>query len=254
MLKDVIRCFLEEIKVYDIPGLTKTRFGYHGDGGYIVLGELCEKVPMLYSFGVGKDVSFERVFAGLMECPIHLYDHTIEMPTESNPNFVFHCVKASPECFRDNSIEFNSMLKMDIEWDEWEFFRNLRETDMRKFSQIIMEFHIVHAEPRSGLTSYFHEFYQHAFDEINEQLFSFYANVLKKVTSFFYCFHIHANNSLPLISVGGKSFPPLIEMSFVREDLAGEVKPTEQSFPIIGLDFPNKGGRPDLNLGDIFEK
>lgn len=241
-----IKSFLNQFKVYDV-GLTKIRIGNNGDGGYVTLKELCAKTDTVYSFGVGDDVSFELDFVNRFPNvqEIKLCDPTIDKLPLEHPRFEFfkHCIMD----INPVDIPKDSLLKVDVEWNEWEAFDELfNANDLNKFSQILIEFHIVHAEPREWLSPYFKGFYQSVFDKINEDLFARYCEVMRRLNEQFYIFHIHANNSLPLINVGGHTFPPLLEVSFVRKDLARAVYSTSEHFPIEGLDFPNKTDRMDI--------
>lgn len=255
--------FLNEIKVYDC-GLTKVRIGNKSDGGYIALKEICIKTPMVYSFGVGTDVGFEFDFVKKFSPQeVKLFDPTINALPGELPTFIFShnrfdikTLKSSKtqtklnivkeEYSEPKNLPDDSLLKIDVEWNEWDALLEFDKKTLNKFSQILIEFHIVHVEPREGLTPYFKDFYETIFEKLNEDLFRKYYEVMKKLNDQFYAFHIHANNSLPLIEVDGYSFPPLLEVSFVRKDLVENVQETTDSFPIDGLDFPNKTDRPDI--------
>ena len=134
---------------------------------------------------------------------------------------------------------------MDIEWNEWKTFLNL-EPDLIGFDQILVEFHLIHAESKEDLSPYFQNLYRSAFKVINNNLFDMYCEVLEILNLNFYIFHIHANNSLPMIIVQGHTFPPLIELSFVRKDFVTKAILSMENFPVKGLDFPNKKDRPDI--------
>lgn len=238
--------FLNQFKVYDV-GLTKIRLGSQNDGGYIVLKEICEKTPMVYGFGIGDDVGFETDFAKMYpQANFKLFDPTIEKLPLGHPRFEFHKEGVIWDKWIEPIIEKNSLLKMDIEGNEWDSLSILDWSVLEQWSQILIEFHIIYAEPREGLTPYFRKFYQENFKRINDELFAKYYEVIKKLNEQFYIFHIHANNSLPKIEVGGYSFPPLIELSFVRKDLVKNVTKTTTIFPVEDLDFPNKIDRPDI--------
>lgn len=263
----MIKELLEEIKVYDCENLTKIRLGNKGDGGYVVAKELCEATDTLYSVGIGDDVGFELDFAKQFpNAKIKMYDPTIDDIPHKHKNFEF------------NKREFNnadisnkpSALKMDIEGDEWHSVYNLL-TDSREFicgidgerievttfasinrflsamNQIVIEFHILHHEARVGLSPYFNDMYNKFIDTENSKIFSKYYNVIKEMNKHFYCFHIHANNSLPITEYDGYKFPPLLEMSFVRKDIVTGATLSDELFPVVGLDYPNKADRPDIS-------
>lgn len=255
--------FLKELKFYDCD-LTKIRIGNKGDGGYIALKEICINTPMVYSFGVGNDVGFEFDFVkNFLPQEVKLFDPTINALPGELPIFTFskyrfdlktlksskiqtelHIVKK--EYSEPKNIPDDSLLKIDIEGDEWDALLEFDKKTLKKFSQILIEFHIVHVQPREGLSPYFQKFYQENLNKINEDLFGTYYEIIKKLNEQFYAFHVHANNSLSLIKVGGYSLPPLLEVSFIRKDLVDDVQETITNFPVEGLDFPNKTDRQDI--------
>ncbi len=241
--------FFKEIVVYDCD-LTKMRIGNAHDGGYVLLKELCQRAGFICSFGIGDDMEFERSLVHQFPNIYgYLFDPTIEKLPHKHSNLYFrkegldYAVGFMQS--KKNEIQNGAILKMDIEWNEWRAFTRFGIDILSKFDQIVVEFHIVHAQPREGLTPYFTQFYQSVFEEVNEGLFKQYYQVLKKLNEIFYIFHIHANNSLPVNVIQGHVFPPLLELSFVRKDLIS-ANPSKCSFPIEGLDFPNKTDRPDI--------
>jgi hypothetical protein len=244
----LIEQFLKEIEVHDCPGLTKVRLGNEHDGGYVVLNEPLDLVPVLYSFGVGNDVGFEIDFVKRFpEARVELFDPTIQGLPENHGQFRFH-KKGIPAHGNQGwgEIPHNSLLKIDVEGAEWKSIASMAPEILSAFSQMVVEFHILHVEPRNGLSPYFHGLYSSLTARINTGLFSKYQKTLAKINVVFWCYHIHANNSLPLATLAGYTFPPLLEMSFIRKDLAGEVRPAVDNFLVPGLDAPNKTDRPDI--------
>ena len=240
--------FFDLLKIYDVD-LTKTRIGEKHDGGYVVLEELCAKTNFLYSFGIGDDVGFELDFVNRFPATkVLLFDPIIDKLPETHSNFAFYRWGIGPEQPDLIYAEGNSILKMDVEWCEWDALINIPVDVLKQFEQVIVEFHIVHAIPREGLSSYFEAFYRSVFNKhVNERLFRIYYAALRKLSDSFYIFHMHPNNSLPVVACEDCIFPPLLEVSFVRKDLVGAV-PSTESFPVKGLDFPNKLDRPDVSL------
>lgn len=242
-----IRNFLGSIKVKDC-GLSKIRVGNEHDGGYVVYRELAEKSPVLYSAGVGNDVGFELDWVNRWpKSKIKLYDPYVkELPTEHN-RFSLYKVGLGLHYKPLADIVQDATFKLDIEWDEWGAIEVMKDEDLRKFSQIVGEFHLVHAQPRSDLSPYFYSFYLQVFDKLNEDLFYMYHMVLQRLHNWFHIFHIHANNSLPMVSVDGFTLPPLLELSFVRKDLVKKnPSASREQFPVKGLDLPNKTNRMDI--------
>ena len=73
-----------------------------------------------------------------------------------------------------------------------------------------------------------------------------YDNVLSKFLVDFSIIHLHANNSLKLINYEGITFPPLLEVTLLKNT---EIKKSDLysgELPINNLDLPNKKDRDDL--------
>ena len=180
------------------------------------------------------------------------------------PNFTFFKKGVGPKTF-DNFIslseiisecEDNITLKMDIEWDEWKTLESLSDKELKKIDQLIVEFHIVgidveekfilSKDPDTMLTPYFSSFYKSVYEKLTFDIFQHYSEVMKKINGHFYAFHIHPNNSLRKVEIGGFIFPPLLEICFVRKDLIQDVKLSKEEYPIEGLDYPNKPYKEEL--------
>lgn len=244
-LEKTIDWIKEELVAYECGN--RIRIGNPHDGGYVLLESCLSDTPVLYSAGIGNDVGFELDFIAQAGADAHLYDPTISSLPIQHPRFFFY-KKELP--FRGTYFVPGSVLKMDIEWAEWDFFYVLPVESLRCFSQIVCEFHFVHTEPRQGLTAYFERFYREKLDRVNCALFQAYFGVLRKLNAHFRIFHVHPNNSLPLIHIGGQELPPLLEVSFVNRTLVSpDVRLYDGSFPIAGLDSPNKPDRPDIEWG-----
>lgn len=242
-----IKKALSMVQVYDVP-MTKIRIGNQHDGGYVALKELCDKTSTVYSFGVGNDVGFELEWINLYpNSKIQLFDPFIDKPPIEHKRFTLHKLGLGLKYKPIKDVASNSLLKMDIEGDEWGAFQIFDEKEVRKFNQLLVEFHWIHVEPPNNLSPYFYQIYNEYTAKINEDLFANYHNVLQWLSNWFIIFHIHANNSLPVVCVDGYWFPPLLEISFVRRDLVGKsVKKYLGHFPVAGIDLPNKTNRPDI--------
>ena len=239
--------FLKLIQVHDCE-FTKVRVGNGNDGSYAVLHEICKITPVVYSFGIGEDISFEKDFKRRYpQAEIHLYDPYVGCLPEQCQGLNFHKNGIGHNYDAPPPIVQDSLLKMDIEGNEWSAFYTFELSELKKFSQIVCEFHIIDVPPRYDLTVFMTKLYNDNYFKINEWLFQSYAQVFELLLSWFTIVHIHANNSLPLACVNGYTFPPLLELTFLRNDLAQQFTPTKQTFPIPRLDVPNKLDRPDLH-------
>ena len=140
---DNLGLLLNELSnVYDC-GLTKIRVGNQHDGGYIVLKEICEKTEKVYSFGIGNDIGFEMDFVKKFpNAKIECFDPTIEsLPAYPENMFTdkIYYRREGPKSLTD--IFDNSLLKMDIEGNEWDAIGSTEMFNLKnlmKFSQIII--------------------------------------------------------------------------------------------------------------------
>ncbi len=256
---------LKSICVYDCLGTEKVRIGNNADGGYIALDEICRNTKTLLSFGVEDNVTFEANFVeNYPKSAVVLYDHTVNGLPQQNDNFCFVKKGVSSTTTGDfvaiseiiNRSSENITMKMDVEWDEWEILKSMSPSDFDNVDQILIEFHfalidtdekfVPNQNPDYKLTPYFCNFYKTIYNKINDDLLLKYKEVIDMLNDRYYAFHIHPNNSLKKINYGKHSFPPLLEMSFVRKDLISNALKTKQSFPVEGLDFPNKPYKPEL--------
>lgn len=247
------RNFLRQIRAYDCA-YGKQRIGRQSDGGYVVLPEICKLVKQVVSCGVGNDISFELDFVKhFPQAKIDLYDPTIDALPKEHDNFIFHKEEFNP----DPHKPCGELLKMDIEGAEWKAFSytGLSHINLIHFHMIVIEFHFLHVEAPNGHSPYFTGLYQNWADKANRENFRIFGDVLRRLNAYFYCFHVHANNSLGMVNLYDYQFPPLVEMSFLRRNLwPGPIRPSKGPFPIPELDFPNKMDRPDINLGELMER
>lgn len=239
--------FFNLIKIKDC-GLTKIRVGNEGDGGYVAYKELCEQSKVVYSFGVGNDVGFELAWVQMFpNSEIKLFDPIITALPKEHQRFTFQRYGIGLQFQPLDLVENNSTLKMDVEYDEWGALQIFKKDVLNSFSQILVEFHIIHVAPQGDLSPYFSQLYRKVTKGINQDLFAYYYDALMFLTNNFHIFHIHANNSLPVVHCDGFTFPPLLEMSLVRKDLVrGQVTDGRVGFPVTGLDVANKADRPDI--------
>ncbi len=227
---------------YSVVGVPKVRVGGKGDGGYVML-DPGRDGGVAYSLGVSAASPWDLEMA-LRGYEVFQFDGTIETPPDTHPSLHFQKVNiVSPEedgqgkgkslerLFRElgHEAENDIILQMDIEGGEWEVLRNLSEARMRKFRQIIIEFH--------GLTP--------TTGNLPERL-----GIMRNISRTHRPIHIHLNNY-----VFGHSAPegdllcysPCWEVSYVRAD-DYEFAPCTERFP-TPLDSPNIARFPEIEIG-----
>ena len=250
MLKDKVEVFLNQLRVMALPGFTKTRVGKPSDGGYVVVDELCQKTQQVYTYGVGSDVSFELEFARRYPgTKFQLFDPTIQALPQEHPDFTF-IKRGMPQAAYSPGFAAapkGSILKMDIEWNEWQTLDVLDQPTLCKFDQILIELHLFTVGfSEVQFTPYFTGVLLDFSAEVNASLYERYSAGLAKLLENFHIFHVHANNSLAKRMIGGHDVPPLLELSLVRKDLVEAVEEYSGPFPCPVLDYQNKMDRPDI--------
>ena len=71
--------------------------------------------------------------------------------------------------------------------------------------------------------------------------------LIDKILKDFYIVHSHGNNYGKLF--GKNNFPSIIELTFMKKEyVESPVKSSTKSYPIVGLDQPNRFSKPDCKL------
>jgi hypothetical protein len=117
---------------------------------------------------------------------------------------------------------------MDIEGAEWEIYIGLADDELRRFKQIVCEFHEL--------------------DRLADQGFADRARrAFEKLAGTHFVCHVHGNNCANFANVGNVPVPQSLEVTFAsRAHYTPE--PTAEIFP-TSLDRPNQPERADLYLG-----
>ena len=196
---------LKSLEVYDFPLNKKFRLGEKGDGGYVI-GDIDNIYDCYISAGISNEESFTRDFLNKYNIDIFnsfAFDGTIETyPYHYTKNISF--IKKNINNFNDdNNTNLHSLinkynnifLKMDIEGGEYPWLLQIDEIQLKKFKQIVIEFH--------GITD-------------NGWNSNYYAKVkcLEKLSKTHYIIHAHGNNNAPVVN----NIPDVIELTYVNKN------------------------------------
>lgn len=225
---------LELFKVYAID--KKIRCGVNTDGGY-VLAHLDGGYDCYISAGISNEESFSRDF--INKYNIHKdnsfgFDGTIrDYPWSYTRNIQFF--KKNINTFNDqnhSNLSFltekynNIFLKMDIEGGEYPWLLQIDETQLKKFKQIVIEFH--------GITN---DGWGYSYDDK--------VKVLQKLTNTHYLVHAHANNHGQVVN----KIPDVIELTYVNKNYFTSIPHLNTTpLPIPNLDYSNCSPYSDINL------
>lgn len=215
---------LSHLQVYK-SSHKKVRVGKDYDGGYIICDIPNIKYDIFISGGIETDISFENNFLEKypdLDCVA--YDGTIsELPSGAHPKIQFHRKNLSDtnSDTHSNLQEYfekynNIFMKMDIEGWEDHLFSSIRDDQLSKISQLVIEFH-------------------------NPYL----VTVPSRLAKTHWLVHFHGNNSC---GMGPNGVPNIYECTYIRKDYDSNVIPNPDPIPNPDIDMPNLQGYPDIIL------
>jgi hypothetical protein len=217
----------------------KARFGRSHDGGYVHLDDFTD-VDIALSFGINDDVSWDLEMA-TRGIHVHQFDHTVDDPRPDDDRMSFNKAKvvAWPEpgavtlasliAKYDRKLDRpNMVLKTDIEAHEWAVIESTNQAQIRRFAQIVGEFH---AFENIAIPHWRQEFYR----------------TLRKLHLFYAPIHVHANNYAGYSVIAGVPVPYVLEVTWANRAL-WQFEPSTEVFP-TALDLPCNAAAPDHHLG-----
>ena len=226
----------------EVQGFKKIRMGNDNDGGYVLIDDFAD-VSLVISCGVGPDVTFDLAFAERGK-PVMQFDHTVEATPASHPKFTFRKQAIDALGRIPNSVKLwdivdqegappkkDLLLKIDIDGDEWATFANFPPEQLKRFRQIVCEFHW-----SSRLK--------------HPEFFSLCLRAIENIRKEFFPAHLHANNFVDFSDLMGVPIPEVYEVTFVSREIYCASEKPQGTF--TKFDNPNNPDKPDLFLGSPF--
>jgi len=222
------------LQVYQFDN--KMRFGCNCDGGY-VLGKLDGDYDCYISAGISNEESFSRDFIkyyNMNEYNSFGFDGTIQNYPYEYTNKISFIKKNIGTVDDDNQTNLsyliskydNIFLKMDIEGGEYHWLWTITEEQLKKFKQIVFEFHGIN-------------------DDSWGIIYQAKVICLEKLKQTHYLIHVHGNNH----SGSTNGIPDVVELTYVNKKyFESEPKLNTTPLPIHGLDFPCQMHNQDYDL------
>lgn len=234
-----VRSILSLIQPQSVPGVAKTRVGRDFDGGYVMLDSFDGIVAAL-SLGIFDDVSWDTQIAD-RGIDVLQFDPTVAAPPAPHERFRFELLRIAPwdgaGCVSIDTVlrtrlsagACDLLLKIDIEGAEWDAFVEMSPDALKRFRQIVCEFHTL--------------------ERLGEKEFGDRAAIVfaKLAETHFPC-HVHGNNCGSFANVANVIVPETLEVTFANRAHFASGGPSDELFP-TPLDQPNAEGRADLFLG-----
>jgi len=219
------------LTVYACP-FPKVRVGKEYDGGYVIALIPGVKYSTLISGGIAGDISFEERFLYMYESAKCIaYDGTIaSIPSQSKRiEFVKKNIGSENSDTLTNIHEVidgcneTIFVKMDIEGGEVPWVKSLKEEQLNKFDQIVMEFHTPFSDNEVEV-----------FDKINKN------HVLV---------HFHANNCCGTREYKGVTVPNIFECTYVHKKYFAGTAPVlnTDAIPSI-IDMRNISWKDEIHI------
>lgn len=236
MNENYILSTIENLMLYE-PSNLKTRYGNHGDGGYVLVEDY--QYDYYLGCGIGYDLSFERDFLNKNKnINGSLYDGTINYTVNISNNILYYKKNISSNNTEETTnlnLETenykNIFLKMDIEASEWNWIKSF--DNFNRIKQFVIEIHGLFDERWIKYGNYSYE------DLING---------LKKINKTHYLVHFHSNSGAEYISYKDKKYPTVAELTYIRKNDSNINGLNKKILPIKDLDYKNSFDREDLEF------
>jgi len=218
---------LETLVPRQVIDAQKRRLGCSGDGGYVIMHHENLADTVLYSYGIEDNDSFDQHFHKIYGSEVQQYDYTIAPPPK-RPGFNFtregishvktqQCDTFQNHITRNGHEDKRLFLKMDVEGAEWLTFLHMPDETLQQCNQIAVE---VHDLSGLGINTMYPSV------SLAEKV-----AVMKKLTRYFHCWNVHANNYASIYIVDGYKVPDVMEMTFVNKALHPGGDPATEIFP-----------------------
>lgn len=228
-------CIYHLISPKKVIGKKRIIIGDKRDGCYILLNDF-KYINIAYSFGISNKIQFDKELAD-RGIDVYMYDHTINYLPYNHPKFHWRKIgicgkkekdsqlKSLDVLLKENghSSEKNMILKMDVEYNEWNSLKDLSDNLLKQFKYIIIEFHFW--KPRKESKIYY-EVLQKL--EKNHQVFYFRCHKRTKISSF-----------------GNNRICRNLEVSYVIKE-GNQFTSDDSIYPLFEFDF--EGPRSTKNL------
>ena len=225
---DSQHCIYHLIAPKQVRGKERILVGEKKDGCYVLLNDF-SNIKIAYSFGVGPFIQFDKDLAD-KGIEVYMYDHTINSLPYNHAKFHWKKIgitgknksnsllKSLEELIIENghSSEDNMILKMDIEYHEWESLIDASEKILSQFKYILLELHFN--------------------DEKESNNTLLYYNVLKNLYKTHQCFYIRCADRYKIANFGNNRICKFMEISYVIRK-GNEFSKDVTIYPIKEFDF-----------------
>jgi len=222
------------------------RFGEPHDGGYIMCQDDLKpgQIKAAYSYGINGFDGWGNDVSKAFQVPVFEYDCTNPRRPQACPScdlrFNLECIAEHSSHAPSQNKETNYgtltqhlqqnghhevsegslLMKIDIEGAEWQIFAEEPIDNLKRFHEIVVEFHNLAQVEK-------HELYLRAAKNI--------------LNAGFVVYHIHGNNNDAEAHFGTKRVPNVLEVTYVRRPAGGDCTSNTVTVPEDAVNNANRG-------------
>ncbi len=250
---------------------SKIRLGRPKDGGYVLENDSLDHIDVVYSYGVGWEVSFEKALYRRTKKIIRVFDPTMfDLPniplnikkgafwiTKYLAKVVYFQtylfmlpVMGYRIKFYNEGLATKRVYKYDSFENHLTRFGDVGKKIMLKIDieggeyEILSDDRFIKAlENVAQIAIEIHDV---------EERFGDLEKILNKLSDRFSVVHFHANNFGGVFEIKGKMMPHTIELTLLNNSFIKNKMPDLTPMPVDGLDYPNNLKLPDINLSQLF--
>ncbi|MDC1122793.1 hypothetical protein OAT11_05500 [Nitrospinaceae bacterium] len=248
----------------------KIRAGRMTDGGYVLEENSLKDVDVVYSYGSGWEISFEKAICQATGKTCRIFDPTLldcSNITKYWERGVLHFFKFLVAALLwQPYIIFQNMLGYRIRFynegidikgrEKYNSFQNhitqFGDQDKNIFLKIDIEGDEYKIFEEKEFLAALQNVTQLAIEFHNlEQNINELQDIILSIGSKMSLIHIHGNNWDGMFVVNDKEIPLTLELTFLANQFLQEKKFDQREYPLPKLDFPNKPSLPDINLSQL---
>lgn len=237
-----VRSILAPLRPFGVKDVDKIRVGRDCDGGYVMLNSFAGLAGAI-SLGIADDASWDTDIAD-RGIRVLQYDPSIQVSPVRHPLVSFEPLRIASvnytgatsiasvlQCHLPEDATDDLLLKMDIEGSEWDVVLGMSDKILRRFRQIVCEFHNL--------------------DRLTNPDFGSRAKaVFETLTRNHFVCHVHGNNCGNFVSAANVPIPESLEVTFASRTYFLPLEESTEVYPTV-WDRPNEKGRADLFLGQF---
>jgi hypothetical protein len=249
---------------------SKIRIGKVSDGGYVLENNSLDDFEILYSYGVGWDVSFEKALYERYKKPSRIFDPTLfdvgNIPKYARLRFrslvkyllrvtlwtpYLWMIKGSHKIrFYNEGLGTSSIYKYDSFANHLKRFGDEGKKVLLKIDIDGGEYEVLKDEKTLKaldnvvqIALEFHDVHL-KMSELKE--------VIESLNQRFTIVHFHGNNYDEVFELDGKLIPRVIELTFLNNAYVKSKQVDRSPMPVPEIDYPNRPDKADINISQIF--